>query len=220
MYYPLFLDLGSSRCLVVGAGRVGLRKTAALLKADPAEVLVLDPRPFGTEWRRLLHPALRLETRPFRAEDVSGRSLVFACAGARDVNAAVTEVCARQGVLCNCADAPQEGNCIVPATARKGDLTAALSTNGGSPAWARVLRHEMEEWLAPRAAMTALLARLRPHVLALGEDTGQNTDLFRRLARSAPLRRALTEADTERCRALLLDMLPDALHPLIPELLT
>lgn len=219
MYYPLFLDLASARCLVVGAGGVGLRKAAGLLRADPAEVLVLDPAPFRPEWQTLRHPRLRMEMRPFAPEDVLGRFLVFACAGVRGVNAAVAEACAVHSVLCNCADAPEKGNCIVPATARRGELTAALSTGGGSPAWARVLRREMEDWLAPRAAMTSLLARLRPHVLALGEDTGQNTALFRSLAHAAPLRRALAEADAERCRAILRDMLPDALHPLIPELL-
>ena len=219
MYYPLFLNLSAARCLVVGAGDVGLRKTRTLLAANPAEVLVLDKAAPGAEWLPLReHPTLRMETRSFVPEDVQGRTLVFACTSARAVNAAVAEACSRHGVLCNCADAPLEGNCIVPATARQGDLTAALSTGGGSPAWARVLRQELEAWLAPRAAMTHLLARLRPHVLALGDDTGQNTALFRALAHS-PLPEALAEKDGDRCQALLKRALPDVLHPIIPELL-
>lgn len=206
-------------CLVVGAGAVGLRKTRALLEARAATVLVLDPAPLGEDWQPLLsNPVLRVEARPFVPEDIAGRGLVFACTGNRAVNAAVSAVCSEKNVLCNCADAPREGNCIVPASARCGELTAALSTNGGSPAWARVLRQELETWLAPRAAMTTLLSRLRPHVLALGDDTVQNTAIFRALAGS-PLPQALRDGDAEYCRALLRATLPDALHPYIPELL-
>jgi len=33
IYYPLFLDLNGKPVVVVGAGKVGLRKTKALLEA-------------------------------------------------------------------------------------------------------------------------------------------------------------------------------------------
>lgn len=220
MYYPLYLDLASARCLIVGAGEVGLRKARTLLEAQPQELLVLDVAPFGVAWQPLqeAYPCLRLEIRPYTAADLDNRALVFACTGNRVVNTALAAECARQRVFCNCADAPLEGTCLVPATARMGPLVAALSTGGGSPAWARMLRQELEAWLVPRAPMTQLLARLRPHVLALGEDTGRNTALFRTLARS-PLRQALAEGDATRCQELLRSTLPDAMHPLIPELL-
>lgn len=40
--YPIFLDLSMSRCLIVGAGRVGYRKAAGLLKGGANDILVLD----------------------------------------------------------------------------------------------------------------------------------------------------------------------------------
>lgn len=234
MYYPLFMQLSAAHCLLVGAGAVGLRKARTLLDAHPASLLVLDIATPGAEWDELrAHPALRLETRAFTPDDVRGRSLVFACTGKRAVNAAVAHACREQGILCNCADAPEEGSFIVPATAHAAlngsapcagprsqgeELMAALSTGGGSPAWAKVLREELEQWLAPRLPMTVLLTRLRPLVLALGADTGQNTALFRTLVRS-PLRHALAQRDAQVCRQLLRETLPDALHPHIPELL-
>lgn len=221
---------------MVGAGAVGLRKARTLLAAGPASLLVLDITAPDAQWDELrTYPDLRLETRSFRPEDVHGRSLVFACTGNRTVNARVAEACQERGILCNVADAPQEGSFIVPATARRAhscegnahthehsdnphELMAALSTAGGSPAWAKILREELEEWLTPRLPMTIVLARLRPLVLALGEDTGQNTSLFRTLVRS-PLRQHLAERDGQACRLYLRKALPDALHPHIPELL-
>lgn len=241
MYYPLFMQLSTAHCLLVGAGAVGLRKARTLLAAHPASLLVLDITEPGAEWDAVrAHPALCLETRPFTPHDVHGRNLVFACTGCRAVNAEVAQACRERGILCNCADAPEEGSFIVPATARagfddsihnegaynaptpknrqNGELMAALSTGGDSPAWAKVLREELEVWLTPRVPMTVLLARLRPLVLALGADTGQNTALFRTLVRS-PLRHALAQRNAQACRQYLREALPDALHPHIPELL-
>ena len=231
MYYPLFLSLERAHCLIVGAGEVGLRKAHSLLECGPASLLVLDVTAPGSAWEKLrTYPALRTETRAFTPDDVVGKALAFACTGSREANAAVVRACAAQGVLCNCVDAPLEGSFIVPATARARhvpgndalsgeavELSAALSTGGGSPAWARVLKQELEDWLAPRLPMTVLLARLRPLVLALGDDTGQNTAIFRSLARSG-LREALG-TDPEASRRMLREALPEALHPHIPELL-
>ena len=224
MHYGLFLELSRAHCLVVGAGEVGLRKALTLLNCAPASLLVLDVAGFGPAWDSVRHHAcLTLEERPFCPADVHGRSLVFACTGSRQTNAAVVAACTKARVLCNCVDAPRDGDFIVPATATASHasgvtLTAALSTGGASPAWARILRQELEEWLEPRLPLSVLLARLRPLVLARGEDTGQNTLLFRSLARS-PLREALTQGDKEQCMTLLRELLPEALHPHIPELL-
>ena len=219
MYYPLFLELRTARCLVVGGGGVGLRKATSLLEAGARDVLVLDPQPDASAWEKVRHfSALRLEQRTFVPDDLPGCTLVFACTPDRAVNADIARQCADAGILCNCADAPLEGNFIVPASARQGDLTAAVSTGGGSPAWARVVREELELWLVPRAAMSTLMGRLRPHVLALEQNTVQNTALFRTVAHSAlPL--ALQTGDTARCTALLEQLLPEALHPIIGELL-
>lgn len=234
-YYPLFLDLRGLRCCLVGAGTVGQRKLMSLLEHDVGSVLLVDIRPPDAALTRLLgDPRVRFVQRAFREEDVEGCTLVFAATGSRESNAAVTAVCARRRILCNCVDAPREGNVIVPATARRGPLTVALSTGGGSPALARVLRRELEDWLTPNAALATLLARLRPLVLALPDAafssataqksiafcprTAHNTALFRTLVRSE-LRAALHARDRKRCEALLLDLLPAALHPYLPELL-
>jgi len=120
--------------------------------------------------------------------------------------------------LCNSASNPEEGCFQVPAVARSTPLAAALSTGGASPALARRWKGELEHWLEPRSRMAALMGRLRPLVLALGEDTGQNTRLFRKLADSS-LQQWLEENDLENCRRCLQAELPPALHANIAELL-
>ncbi|MCL2124295.1 MAG: bifunctional precorrin-2 dehydrogenase/sirohydrochlorin ferrochelatase [Desulfovibrionaceae bacterium] len=216
-YYPLFLDLSRARCLVVGAGAVGRRKIAALLEAGVRELLVLDPEPAESA---LLpdHPALLFEARCFRPEDLAGCALVFAASCSRETNAAVAAACAEQGNFCNCVDAPLEGSCIVPATARAGDMMLALSTGGASPAYARHLREELEGWLHDKAPLAALLGRIRPRLLALEKDTMQNTALLRALVQSG-IGAALAAGDLARCTQLLAAALPEELHPWMAEFL-
>ncbi len=223
MYYPLAINIRRVPCLIVGAGSVGLRKAQGLQAAGAEDVLVLDKCGFSEAWSGLHGgAAFRCENRTFVETDLEGRRLVFVCTSQRELNAHIARLCRDLGILCNCTDAPLEGDCIVPALARVSvggsTLSAALMTEGASPAWSRVLRTELEEWLVPHAPMTLLLGRLRPLVLALQEETGRNTTLFRALVHS-PLRYALAEGNKTQCVALLQNILPMSLHKYIAELL-
>lgn len=242
-HYPLFLDLRTVRCLVVGAGAVGRRKIASLLACEPLEVLVIDPAldlelaegaatrgagaastatpaaPDEGEAAFWQHPRLRCLQRTVEEDDLDGRGLVFAATGDRTTNAALAAACARRGIWCNVADAPDESTFLVPASLKQGRVELALSTGGASPALTRWLREELEQWLETRfAPLAEVLARLRPLVLALGRETGHNTALFRALVRSE-LPQALATRDSTRCRELLRLHLPEELHCRITELL-
>lgn len=218
-YYPLFLDLSQSACLVVGGGEVGRRKLASLLDCGVRAVLVLDTAPPDDMLAALLaRPGVTFRQRGFDDADLDGRALVFAATGDTAVNARIAAACRARGILCNRVDAPRDGSCIVPASARAGALTAALSTGGASPALARLWKGELEAWLRPRAGMAALMGRLRPLVLALHQDTGQNTRLFRSIAHSS-LQDALLQGDRRACEDILSQLLPPPLRGRIPELL-
>lgn len=217
--YPLFLSLEGERCLVVGLGEVGLRKLAGLLAAGVGSVLALDAAPVdgapeiahGPEAGGLLaDPRVRVERRPCTAADIAPCRLVFAATGDAAVNARIAALCREARVLCNCASAPALGQFAVPAVARCGELSAALSTGGASPALARILRCDLETWLKPQAALAHFLGQLRPLVLAMKLDTRHNSQLFRKMAAS-PLGNWLAAGDLARCRHWLERELPPEL---------
>ena len=217
--YPIFISLSGIRCLVVGLGQVGQRKLSGLLACNPASVLVFDLAEPAAEAATLLQdPRVRFERRSCTQADLQGCALVFAATGSAAENSRIAALCAQAGILCNSASNPEEGCFQVPAVARRTPLAAALSTGGASPALARRWKGELEHWLEPRSRMAALMGRLRPLVLALGEDTGQNTRLFRKLADSS-LQQWLEENDLENCLHYLQAELPPALHADIAELL-
>ena len=221
-YYPLFLDLAESRCLLVGAGRVGRRKAATLLECSPASLLVLDPGMDEAAFRESLASLdcapLVCEARAFRPEDIDGVSLVFAATPSAEVNSAIARLCRASGVLCNVAGPLEEGargNFIVPAHVEDGPLVLALSTSGGSPALARALKEDLESWIsAGYSRLVRLLEALRPLLLALGLGSDADAEIFRAIC-ARPLRdqlmSALTKQDAARVDALLRPILPSAL---------
>ena len=154
--YPLFLSLEGEHCLVVGLGEVGLRKLAGLLTAGVGSGLALDagqaeaapksaPNPGAA--RLLADPRVRVERRPCTAADIAPCRRGFAAPGGAEANARIAALCRAARVLCNCASEPALGQFAVPAVARRGELCAALSTGGASPALSRSLRGDLENWL-------------------------------------------------------------------------
>jgi siroheme synthase-like protein len=139
MYYPVFLDLQGKEVLVVGAGKVALRKVRGLLEAG-ARVKVVSPEA-ETEFRQL--EGVEWQARRFERSDVRGKALVFAATNDREVNRAVGEEAAALGIWANVADAPEEGGFIVPSRVRRGDLQVAVSTSGRSPRIAASLRERI-----------------------------------------------------------------------------
>lgn len=142
MYYPVFLDLRGRSVLVVGAGKVALRKTRGLVEAG-ARVTVVSPAALDefsalpVEWKK----------RRFRRTDVRGQVLVFAATDDRKVNAAVGEAAREAAAWVNVADAPEECGFLAPSRIRRGDLQVAVSTGGRSPKLAVALRQRIEQVL-------------------------------------------------------------------------
>ena len=84
-YYPAFLNLKGKPCVVVGGGRVALRKIRSLLKAG-AKIKVISPE--VSEEIKKLHKKgkLRLIERPFRNSDLKGAFLVIAATSSRELH--------------------------------------------------------------------------------------------------------------------------------------
>ena len=145
--FPANLLLEGKTTLVAGGGRVGLRKTQALLDAG-ATVRLVSPEALP-EFDGL--PVER-RPRPFTPEDLDGCAVAFACTSDKAANRAVLEAARAGRIPCCCADGRwTEGDFIVPATLRTPDLLVAVSTNGRSCRTAK----EVKDALARRLARSS-----------------------------------------------------------------
>jgi precorrin-2 dehydrogenase/sirohydrochlorin ferrochelatase len=163
-HYPAFLDLAGKNVLLVGGGMVALQKAIALGEAGARITAVaLQAHPD----LRNVPGVVRVFKRASRAADV-GRGpkapwLVVAATDDEKANAAVAKACAKARVWVNVVDRPALCSFIVPAVARQGLVTFAVSTGGASPALAKFLAGRLGKAFGPEvAALAEALARLRP----------------------------------------------------------
>ena len=93
VYYPIFIDLSAKPVIVIGAGKVGMRKIGALVEAG-ARVTVVSPEALGD----LSGAAVDWKRRQYLRGDLQGAFLAYAATGNRSVNAAVTEEARELGI--------------------------------------------------------------------------------------------------------------------------
>jgi siroheme synthase-like protein len=141
-HYPIFLDLRERPVLVVGGGKVALRKVRGLLEAG-ARVTVVSPEALA-EFDSL---PVRLIRRRYRPADLAGAALVFAATDDREVNRKIGQSARRRGIFANIADSAEECDFIVPARLRRGKVQIAIATGGTDPRLSAELRRKLETML-------------------------------------------------------------------------
>lgn len=143
--FPIFLKLEGRRCLVVGAGKVGTQKIAALFEAG-AEVTIVDPEP-SVAVREFLGNRVQWHARKYFPGDLDGVYLVIAATSDELVNRQIYNEAQRRGILANVVDVPSLCDFYYPAVVRRGALTVAVSSGGESPTLAQRVRDEISDSL-------------------------------------------------------------------------
>ncbi len=144
---PINLLVKNRRFLVVGGGKVALRKTRVLLDAG-ADVTVVSPD--ARQEVKELARAGEVEYLPraFRDSDLDGVFLVFAATDDRSLNLHILELARSRGALCCPVDSNwPEGDFVTPAIVRKNGLAVAVSTGGRSCRRSRLVKENLARHL-------------------------------------------------------------------------
>lgn len=180
-YYPLFADLRGRRCVVVGAGSVGLEKARGLVECGASVTIVApaaDPA-IGTLAGRWI-------PREYRSDDLDGCFLVCAATSDTAVNRRVFQDAEDRRILCNVADVPELCSFILPAIHREEPIVIAISTGGASPALAQRIRDEAaERYGSEHAELARRLESLRPWAKEHLPTYEDRRDFFRELVEEA-----------------------------------
>ena len=136
--YPLVLDGAAVNALVIGGGRVAVRKVTALLESG-ARVRVLAPQVDpALEDLQGRNTSLAIIREPYSVGRLGDALLVVAATNDSQVNARIASEARACGKLVNVVGAPELGNCITPAVHRAGELVVAVSAGGVPAAAARI----------------------------------------------------------------------------------
>jgi precorrin-2 dehydrogenase / sirohydrochlorin ferrochelatase len=198
---PIQLRTEGQLALVVGAGKVGLRKAKAWKRAG-GDVLFVDPDPS----LELDDEHICEEFAPHHLEDVF---VVFACAN-ESVNDAVVVTARANGILVCDAVRPERGDFTLPAVVRRGDLSFAVGTNGAAPSLAKALAERLDETFDEAYTIwTRILGAVRPAVMRVTDDPDARRDLYHALADFSWLER-LRQIGPEATEAEMLQFIAHA----------
>jgi siroheme synthase-like protein len=196
-YYPIFLNLQDKKCVVVGGGKVALRKIKMLLDCG-ANVFVISPtsHPEIRKWSE--RKAIHWIQRDYKAGDLKNAVITLSCTDVKAVNRKVAEEARKSGVLVNVADDPQQSDFITPSFFKRGNLMVAVSTSGVSPALARKIRTELEKNFGKEyASLSSLIGEVRSTLKEKGYRVGTEAwqealdlDLLIQLVRSGQQKKA------------------------------
>jgi uroporphyrin-III C-methyltransferase / precorrin-2 dehydrogenase / sirohydrochlorin ferrochelatase len=140
--YPLMLSLAGRRVVIVGGGRVALRRASALLEAG-ANVIVIAP----VVLPELAELPVTVLARQYREGDLAAAWLAHAASSDPAVNAQVAAEAERNRIWCVRADDAAVSAAWTPAVTRHGEVTVAV-TAGGDPGRSQRLRAAIAQALA------------------------------------------------------------------------
>jgi siroheme synthase-like protein len=144
-YFPLFIDLTGSPCVLIGGGHVAERRAKTLLEFG-ARTRVIAPEASAAILALARDGLISLEKREYAgSEDIGGAVLVITATNDRELNRRIARDAGEAGIPVNTADDPESCSFFFPALVRRGELVAGISTSGSCPGLAARLRKELEE---------------------------------------------------------------------------
>jgi precorrin-2 dehydrogenase/sirohydrochlorin ferrochelatase len=163
--YPIFLELGGRRVVVIGGGAVAVRKAQSLLSAGARLVVVAEhiDNMLTTICKGSDTELIRSK---YSKEYLAGALLAIAATDNHQVNEQIYKDCQELEVLCNVVDEPELCDFFVPAVVKRGDLQIAVGTEGHYPAYAGHIRKKLEAiFTEEHGQFLAELERIRRHII-------------------------------------------------------
>ena len=149
--FSIELNLEGRNVLVVGGGRIALRKVKTLLPTG-ARITVVAPQ-FDPEFSHVIASGAKqsmvtMFSRPYATDDLRGIFMVFICTDQPAVNAQVSNDARARRILVNNACDYLDGDFIVPARMDFGEnIAVTVSTQGRAPSLAKKLKQKIQtDW--------------------------------------------------------------------------
>lgn len=142
--YPIFLEMGGRKAVIIGGGPVALQKGQVLLNAGARIVMAAEKASEAAELFCQDNHVELIKSK-YVKDYINEATLVIAATDNERVNRQVYKDCQELGILCNVVDAPELCDFFVPAVLKRKDLQIAIGTEGNCPAYAGHIRKKLEE---------------------------------------------------------------------------
>lgn len=143
-FFPLFIDLTNKDCLVVGGGKIALRKVKSLVEYG-ARVIVIAPYILP----QIAELDVEAEKRIFKVEDIKGKFLVVAATDDENLNEMIVDLCEDNNILVNNITSKVYMSARFTAHIDTDEYQVAVSAKG-NPKESVKLKKELIEYLKNR----------------------------------------------------------------------
>lgn len=140
--YPIMLDITDKKIIVIGGGRIALRKTRSLLQAG-GRVTVIAPR-LEEGFKTLTNVSFISEK--YHSEQLKEAQLIFACTDSKSVNQQIVADAASWQWVNDCSQ-KENSDFYNMAVLQHETGVVAFSSHGQSPTETKRLKQEIEETL-------------------------------------------------------------------------
>jgi siroheme synthase-like protein len=212
-YYPVFLDVADKPVVVVGGGHVALQKVGNLVDAG-AQVTLVSPGLIPELQEYVSDGKVMHIKREYADGDMEGYFLAFVATDDGAINKVVADEARSRRVWVNAVDDVPNCDFIMPGIVRQGELIIAISTSGLSPAMARKVREDIQQFLGEDdAALLDLAGEVRRELNEQGVQV-RNCDRCDRnhldvwnAALDAEVKKLVAEGERARAKERLLKSL-------------
>ncbi len=144
--FPMFVDIGGRKVLVVGGGTIASRRIGTLLQFDPAiTVVALEGTEQITKWEE--QGKIRLLRRAFQTEDLAGAEMVFAATNDRSLNEKIYRECRQQNIPVNISSDKELCDFHFPGVVIQEEITVGINASGKNHRKAKQARMAIEQCL-------------------------------------------------------------------------
>jgi len=148
-YFPMFIDLKDRKCLIIGGGKVALRKVLVL--CDFGAVIKVVAEDICEEIREIsrINKNVICEKKAFSEQDLEGILLAVTATNHKELNHHISIMCRQKHIYINAADQIEDCSFIFPSYIREGDVVGAFSSGGKSPVITQYLKESVKTALTP-----------------------------------------------------------------------
>ena len=173
--FPLCINLENKSFVVVGSGRIAMRKLAAIRQfTDKIKIITKD------HIKEDLYAGIKIERKTFDENDLEGADFVITATGSRERDEAIVASCKAKGIPVNAADDREECDFFLPGIIKRGDLVVSVSTSGKSPAYSRYLREQIEDMLPDNIeAILDILGDLRKKLPSKADSQQERSRIYK-----------------------------------------
>ena len=156
-FYPICINLQKFPCLVVGGGKVALRKVLSLQEFN-ANITVISPNICKPLIILSKEGKIKVIKKSYSKEFIKDYKIVFSATNNPEINKSVYTDCASEDILLNVVDDPSLCDFILPANLKRGNLTISISSQGKAPFYVKEIKKKLSHIISPHYAEITDLA--------------------------------------------------------------